>query len=299
MFFYRAHGLNIHSELALPELIEKKGALDVVIRIGNVNNIFEEVIATGNNCKVYADATYFSWDKICKIRVKNGNEIIVDPAEKVKKSKIREYILGPALGVLLHQRGYLVLHASSLKISGCAVAFLGYPKLGKSTTATALYNKGYSIVTDDVLAVHVNGYEMPIVYPSFPCTKVSSRSDNFLGNILIEKNVESVESDKSFIRLSKGFLLDALPLKKIYILKIGQNTEINDLKPQDALIELIRHSYCNKLFQNSERSLNIIQCTKLMENAEIKILKIERSLKKLNKLAQLLEADISNVDRVK
>lgn len=298
MFFYKAHGLNILSELAFPELIEKKGDVDVVIRIGNVNPIFEHEIVAKNYCQQYSDAIYCSWDKIVKIKIKNGNEIIIDPASNAKESQIREYILGPAMGSLLHQRGHLVLHASSLQIVGSAIAFLGYSTMGKSTTVTALYkngqNKGYSIVTDDILAVDVNGHDLPVVYPSFPYTKVSSSSENFLFNNLIGNKLNSVELKKSFLGLSKGFSLDAVPLKKIYILKNDQNSEINDLKPQDALIELIRHSYCNKLFEKSERSKNLIQCMQLVENVEIKILKIERSLKKLNKLAQLLDEDISN-----
>jgi hypothetical protein len=85
-----------------------------------------------------------------------------------------------------------------------------------------------------------------------------------------------------------------LPIKKIYILEKDQKTKISDLKPQEALIELIRHTYCNKLFQNYERSKNLIQCVNLMKNVDIKSLKINRSLEKLNELVELVEDDICN-----
>ena len=56
------------------------------------------------------------------------------------------------MALLLYQRGFLVLHGSSIKINNGAIAFLGYRGNGKSTTAINLYKKNYPIVTDDILS---------------------------------------------------------------------------------------------------------------------------------------------------
>ena len=50
-------------------------------------------------------------------------------------------------------RGLFVLHASSVNMNGSAIAFSGFKGYGKSTTAMAFYNQGYSVVADDYIII--------------------------------------------------------------------------------------------------------------------------------------------------
>jgi hypothetical protein len=101
------------------------------------------------------------------ILVRKGREIIVDPIPGLEDKVLRLFVLGPALAVLLHQRGRLVLHASAAAIAGEVVAFMGRSGWGKSTAAAALYTRGHSIVADDVTAVQVNtDTGFPVVFPA-------------------------------------------------------------------------------------------------------------------------------------
>jgi energy-coupling factor transporter ATP-binding protein EcfA2 len=68
-------------------------------------------------------------------------------------------------GILLHQRGLAVLQASSVKVNGRAVLFLGHSGAGKSTLATALAKQGYPLVTDDFCVVGADATGRPQVHP--------------------------------------------------------------------------------------------------------------------------------------
>lgn len=63
------------------------------------------------------------------------------------------YLLGPILGLLLRLRGVTCLHGSAVDIGGRAIAFVGPPGVGKSTTAAALGERGCEVISDDVIAL--------------------------------------------------------------------------------------------------------------------------------------------------
>ena len=77
-----------------------------------------------------------------------GEEVIVQIG--YVEPPLRTFLLGPALAVLLHQRGRLVLHAGAVAVNGRVAAFLGGPSWGKSTTTAALDRRGHGIMADDV-----------------------------------------------------------------------------------------------------------------------------------------------------
>ena len=67
------------------------------------------------------------------IWIRFGREIIIDAKEDSEPALLRLCILGPGFAVLLHQRNYLILHASAVSVEGEAVIFLGNSGDGKST----------------------------------------------------------------------------------------------------------------------------------------------------------------------
>src|SRR5205085_11497996 len=108
--------------------------------------------AVGANGEIYerfADAGAFL--------MRAGREIVVDPAEGVSGDVLRLYLLGPVLALALHQRGWLMLHASAVAMGQQAVAFLGGSGWGKSTMAGVLHQRGHALVADDFVAVPAEG----------------------------------------------------------------------------------------------------------------------------------------------
>jgi hypothetical protein len=289
---YLAYGLGIQSALSLPELVPGKAG-DVVIRLGKVDRLPPEAISAG----VYSEATtrevYLFWEEVGAFLVRRGHEIIVEPAPGIEERALRLMVLGPALGVLLHQRGRLVLHASAVAIDGGAVAFLGGPGWGKSTTAAALHAQGHGIVADDVTAVRLDT-DCPTVSPGFPQLKLwPEAAISSLGDDLQTLPRLHPELDKRARHVARAFPSATLPLRRIYVLAEGESQGIEPLQSQEALVELIRHSYVSALLQAAKASSHFLQCSSVVETVPIRCLRRPRSLPDLPVLARLVEEDLA------
>ena len=61
-----------------------------------------------------------------------------------------------------------------------------------------------------------------------------------------------------------------LLLRRIYVLAEGQANEIEPLRPQEALVELVRHSYVARLLEaTGTASSHFLQCASLANRVPI------------------------------
>ena len=291
MFSYSAYGLSIGSALPLPELTAGEAAADVHVSLGRVARPPSEV-ANGYFHATAREARLF-WEGVGTFLVRGGRKIVVDPAPAVEERVLRLFILGPALAMLLHQRGLLVLHASAVAIDGTAVAFLGGSGWGKSTTAAALHARGHGIVADDVTAVRLDTGR-PTVSHGFPQLKlwpeavVSSLGDDLEALPRLHPDLE-----KRARRVAHWFPSASLPLRRIYVLADGESQGSEPLRPQEALVELVRHSYVSRLLQEAEASTHFLQCASVVKTVPICSLRRPRFLPALSDLARLVEEDLA------
>ena len=117
MHIYNAYNLRIGSEIELPELCPAEGAPDVVVRLRS--------LPLGDRpSKVSLSEVFGNLTGIAQVLIRNGQEILLDPLAETPSSLLSPNILGGCMAVILQQRGYLVLHASSVVIGRQAVAFL-------------------------------------------------------------------------------------------------------------------------------------------------------------------------------
>ena len=66
---------------------------------------------------------------------------------------VETHFLGMVLSYWLERQGIPVLHASSVSVDDQAVAFLGTNKAGKSSLAVALMQRGYPLLSDDLVGL--------------------------------------------------------------------------------------------------------------------------------------------------
>lgn len=153
-FHYRLFGLHVESELALPELCPIESSEEPDIRI---------VVAGPDS----HPGSLIDIDNVAKFYVEDGSDICIVPTQGVPERNIRLYLLGSAMGMLLHQRGMLPLHANAVEIDGKAVAYMGPSGSGKSTLAAWLHDRGYRVIADDVCVTCVDG-DKAFVLPGLP-----------------------------------------------------------------------------------------------------------------------------------
>jgi hypothetical protein len=294
MLHYTAHGLNIKSEIIFPELLESSGNSDILIKYGDFDYSSKETLSEGvfriaSHYVLTENSVYLIWNHIDICQIHKGQEIIVNSQTGIDETFLRALILGPAMGILLHQRGRLVLHASAVHINDGAVAFMGHNGAGKSTTTFSFMNNGHPLISDDILSIDFrNG--LPVVHPGSPRIKLWPESLE-----ISKKNMRSFpihpESRKRSCFVDNFYNRD-IYLKQVYVIENSVKTFLEELKPQDALLELIRNSYCANIFQNSDQATNLKEYAKIVKNVSIKQLNIERSLDKIPEMVNLVERDV-------
>lgn len=311
VYAYMAYGLCIHSDLRLPELerskpvhLDNAASADLRIRLGTVEQPLPASDETGHGLRATADEVCYTVKGLGTFLVREGCEIIVDPAPDIHPAHLQLYLLGPVLGVALHQRGLLLLHGSAVAANGGAIAFLANSGAGKSTMAAALYARGYRLMTDDVVALDISDSGESVVRPGLPQIKLCSKSAMTIGY-----DPESLPFlDAQDVRLrhecaaTDGFLDTPLPLRRIYVPANDTYQAVERLSPQAAFLELARHAYpdfVTRLETSSPGALRFHQRVKLANSVPVCCLKRQFSLSALPELVGLIEEDLDQTHRLK
>jgi hypothetical protein len=159
------------------------------------------------------------------------------------------YLLGPVLAFVLRLRGLTTLHASAVRIGESAVAFMGPQGAGKSTTAAAMAKRGYSVLTDDVVAL-CDLDDSFLIQPAHPYLYLWPESAQALYGARDSLPPVTPNWDKCYLDVTRNgykFQQESLPLGAAYFL--AQRSEdtiaplIEDVSPQDGLIALTANSY--------------------------------------------------------
>ena len=319
MFLYHAFGLEIASEIELPGMTDGSGDPDVKFTLGKVDHtMVTGAEVEGPNYRVKDNDVYLWWDDIGKVRISKGELVTVEPAsdlESADELNMIPFILGPVMALMLHQRGFLVLHGSAVNIklgksSGgidsagdemtSAVAFLGHRGNGKSTTAIHLYVAGYPLVADDILAIKFSQDGKPVVYPGYPHVRLSDEAYHQVKDRTDILTPIRTLAGKVFCDASHEFSPEPVNLERIYVIeKIpeeeGGSTGISVLKSQENLIDLIRHSVANRIFQHTSQKENLINCSQLVNNIKVKRLEVVHSFENISDLIQAVEGDWNNL----
>jgi hypothetical protein len=291
---YLAYGFIIHSDLLLPELVSFEGMADVVIRLGDFHLSPSKAASEGVDFRVTNEGVFLFWKNEGKFFVRGGKEIVIDPFPGVDERVLRLIVLGPALATALHQRGRLALHAATVEIDGKAVCFMGGPGCGKSALAATLYKRGHAVVADDVTAVQINGAGGPLVFPGFPQLKLWPEVIASLGDDPVKLGYLEPGTEKRSFPITSSFSEKPLPLGQIYILNEKHTNEITPLLPQEALLELMRHTYRASLLKWIGAERHLSQCASLVNNVPISRLNRPLSLSALPHVAGMVEENLTH-----
>ncbi|WP_019643483.1 phosphoenolpyruvate carboxykinase (ATP) [Novispirillum itersonii] len=181
MHHYRISGWTLSADRPLPYLHPCPAPTtatetDLSLRSGPVAPPLLPVRLDRDGISIGADgAAVIDVPGCVRIGVTGGRHVTVDPAPGVPWAEVQTWLLGPCLGLICHQRGVLPLHACAIGSGEKALAIVGNSRAGKSTTATALVQRGHRLLGDDVL---VTDPDSGLAYPCFPAVKLwdSSRA---------------------------------------------------------------------------------------------------------------------------
>ncbi len=259
-YHYNVFGLHVCSDVPLPELRPAAPAA------GNVY-IYREALAPmaeglerqGNRLRVTPTEALLIYDEVGLLRIEDGRCITYDVPPELPDETLRVLLLGIGLGILMHQRGHLVLHASAVAMGDRVVAFIAEKGHGKSTMAAALHARGYPLVTDDVLVLDERPDGPPLVLPAYPQLKLWPDA---LAQTL-EMALDGLPRvhpaiEKRVARLPDG-VDRPLPLAALFALRPGDNVRILPLRGQEAFLELLLHTYTRVLLEQTRATARHLQ----------------------------------------
>lgn len=241
MHRYRHSGLEIASEIALPEW-------DGFASNSDGNSDIEIVLTDERSPEFPADgSTYssgpiagFSIEGVGAWKLEAGRRMTLYPSLAADPAELRLFTLGSAWGLLGYQRGDAMWHGSAVEQGGRAVMFCGDAGEGKSTMAAAMLARGATLVGDDLSKVAPSG-EIALIHPSSSRLKLWGAAVEHFGwrERAVQRDV--MREDKFHCQVETHHAGGApLALAAIVVLDSGEAPALEPLSGSEALAEVLR-----------------------------------------------------------
>lgn len=286
---YRAFGLTIASKIEIPGFPPHHTLEFPDVEIVLHDTLIEEAGHDGYR-RVFAKA-----EGLLRSSIIDGKKILVYPIEGGDRSFMTAVVSGELMAVLLRQRGFLVLHGSAVARNGQGVGFIGDSGWGKSTLANSLIDRGWELLTDDLLVVSKGeGSEAEVhrVTPGHASMRLSPEAAEYFGEESHRLPKAHALTRKLRVQRERSFGTASVALGRIYVLGSGGDRHhAVALNSRDAVAELIRHTRGHRLMNSeSARRHNLSQCAALARDVGVYRLVRRNGLEHIGGLCDLIEA---------
>ena len=245
---------------------------------------------------------FFYGDGACFAVERDGSEVWADwPDHDYSVEDAATYLIGPVMGFVLRLHGALPLHASAVAIGGRAIALLGPPGAGKSTTAAAFSQLGFHVMSDDIAALRVENGQF-LVQPGYP--RVNLWPDSVQALLGSEDALPGIcpTWDKRFLSLDKDvsrFERRPLPLGAIYVL--GEREVelaapvIEEMEGQVALVTILANTYVNYLLDSKMRKQEFSMLGELLSSVPIRYVRPTADPADVASMCKFIRADVAKL----
>ncbi|WP_138752497.1 HPr kinase/phosphorylase [Paenibacillus sinopodophylli] len=292
---YFSFGFRIDSYLPLPELpplTQPHTSAENTVHITRMDLTLQwsSVVSDNEYFAVENNQVLIRVPDTAIFLISNGDSITVSPFEGFNEDKIRLYLLGTCMGVILLQKRILPLHGSAIAIHGKAYAILGESGAGKSTLASTLLRQGFHLLSDDLIPLTLNENNVPIVSPSYPQQKMWQETIDHLGMSSARLQPLFDRETKFTVPVTAQFCSQPLPLCGIFELVKTEGDTL--IKPIQGLIRfqtLLRHTFRNFLLEHLQlRSWHFTTLSRFVSQIDMHQLQRSSSHFSAHELADLL-----------
>jgi hypothetical protein len=321
---YSVFGLLLHSNLPLPGVVPIHSAassIDIELHLGDSpyrerrdSSPQEELAYAGAYSPETRGPGVRVWrvakGEFLRIAYADGTQFWLDAKRKalwavwpesLSLEDAASYLLGPILGFLLRLRGVTCLHASAVAFKDRSIAFVGAAGSGKSTTAAALAQQGYGVLSDDIVAlVEQNGvFHIMPAYPHLSLwpdsVKALYGSSEALPRFIPDWNKRRLELGKQGTRFENR----PLALAAIYILgerRPDPAPYLERMPRQKALLALVAETYANKILDREMRASEFEVLGQLVTSVPTRQVYPNVSASKLEELCRIIREDFNTLD---
>jgi hypothetical protein len=230
-----------------------------------------------------------------------GREIWADWPAGYALEDACTYLIGHVFNFVLRLRGFTSLHASSIVVGDKAIAVMGVPGAGKSTTAAAFARLGYPVLSDDVAVLDDQGSRF-LVQPGYPRVNLWPDSVRALFGSEDELPLITPTWGKRYLALNQNgyrFQSDPLPLSAIYMLHDREDASaipvVEELSGADAFMTLAGNTYLNFLLNAGMRKREFEVLSRVAAGVPIRRVHPAGDSSKVFELCEAIAADANRL----
>jgi hypothetical protein len=215
------------------------------------------------------------------------------------------YLLGPIMGLLLRLRDAVCLHASAVSIVDRAIVFVGSEGAGKSTTAAAFAQRGFPVLSDDIVAL----FEREQLFHVLPAyRRINLWPDSVK---LLYGSPEALPRitpgwEKRCLKLSEDgearFEERPLPIGAIYVLRgsttnSDESVEVNveAISQKSAMMTLVANTYATNFLSAKQRAEEFAVLSRLVAAVPVRQINARRETVGPQELCKLIRQDFENI----
>jgi hypothetical protein len=241
---------------------------------------------------VYADRTEFA--------VNPDGEVWSSWPSTASLEDSATYLIGPVMGFVLRLRKVCCLHASGVVTGGKMIALAGAPGAGKSTTAAAFAELGYTVVSDDIVALSERdaqhwaapGYPRLCLWPD--AVDGLYGSPGHLPRITPPGGAQDWWNKRYLDLQSRGqFQTDPLPVAAIYLLgpRSADGPKLQAMPGAAAVVALSAHTYMNYLLSPELKADEFRFLSRLVSRVPIRRVIARDDHAQINRLCEAILED--------
>jgi hypothetical protein len=235
---------------------------------------------------------------------RHGREVWADWPEDYTLEDACTYLLGSIMGFVLRLRGITCLHASAIAAGDYAIAFAGSPGAGKSTLAAALAQRGFPVLSDDIVALTEEEADF-YVRPGYP--RLNLWPDSVRSLFGDENALPPITPtwDKRYLALDqdgRNFARQSLPLRAIYFLDAREaglsEPVIEEVVDRQAFMALLANTHGNYLLDRGMRTREFNLLGRVAVTIPMRRVRCSANLSAFTSLCETIIADASRLNMV-
>ena len=271
-FKYRAFGLNIQSDFEIAEMHPADfDRQDVTVVMAETPDAIENPSRQGVRFQLTDSEFLLNVDDVARYYVSDGCAISVEKRNGSSMQEVRLFLLGVVFGALLHQRGLVPFHGSTLKgEDGTSFMVCGRSGIGKSTLTAHLVQKGYALLSDDVSVVRPEEGRV-MVKPSFPFIKLWKDVMEHVDFSLEEGNRLREPLEKYGYRMDQAFHSEPVPVNHVVVLNVHNQEEykVEELKGIDKFNVLKNQTFRFQFVTDKNRTRHFTVLNQMAQSVQV------------------------------
>ncbi len=249
-------------------------------------------------CKVTPKYFYLSIpDFGCFLALPTKNQVTIEAnLSLLQTNSLRFWMPGAVLAYLLQCQGYLVLHGSAVLINNTAIVFSGRSGAGKSTLADAFVQKGYPLITDDLVVIRYNDQGQYCIVPGPPQLKLWKDSLCFFQHDMKKMEKIAFKTNKHVLPVDTHCPFTDVPVHAFYEINIDEHVSTahcEGLNGASALKTVMQNVYRYFMLKPlGKLPFFLHHCTALSQQINVYKLTRNNYFHDLSKLVQCIESNL-------